>query len=389
MALTLIINPGSSSKKFALFSDRTLIFDAYVEKHEDGFEMCTAIKGVQQSCQIIEKNNFKESLQKFLEAAQDYLVEVDLTLINKVVVRVVAPGNYFQQHRLVDNFFIQELKKIANTAPLHAPLLLQEIEAIKKLFPKTPLVAASDSYFHHTLPEYVRRYSIPADLAKECEVYHFGYHGLSVSSVLRRLKQVSKRAPKRLIVCHIGSGVSVTAVLDGQSIETTMGYAPGSGLIMGSRAGDVPTSALLAIMQAKNLRPTDALVFMQTNGGLRALTGESDLRILLDRKAGGDQAAILALASFSHHIQKAIGGYIAILGGVDAVIFTATAGERSPALRSLILSKLTGLDIHLDEEKNAACVSRDGVISHSDDKVEVLVIKTNEAEEMLYSSESF
>jgi acetate kinase len=189
-------------------------------------------------------------------------------------------------------------------------------------------------------------------------------------------------------VCHIGSGVSITAVKNDVSIDTTMGYAPGSGLLMGSRAGDLDTGALLALMQAQNLKPADAQVYLQTNGGLRGLAGEADLRLLLERRARGDKAAQDAISSFIYHIQKAIGSYVAIMGGLDTLIFTATASERSPSLRSLVVEKLSGLHIQINEEKNERCVSRDGMISEDDSAVAVLVIKTDEADEILRASET-
>jgi acetate kinase len=165
-----------------------------------------------------------------------------------------------------------------------------------------------------------------------------------------------------------------------------MGYAPGSGLVMGSRAGDIDPGALLVLMQAQNLKPSDAQVYLQTGGGMRALGGESDLRVLLERRARGDAAAEAAIQSFVYHIQKAIGAYVAILGGVDTLIFTATASERSPALRALIVKKLAGLQITIDTDKNESLVSRDGVLSVAGAAVEVLVLKTNEADEILHAS---
>ncbi len=388
MAFTLIVNPGSSSKKFALYKDCALLMNAYVERSEDGFEMCTAVSGTQQLCETLDKRGFNDSLNNFLERAQKENHLKDFFEVTTVAIRVVAPKTFFQSHRLIDDAYVDLLKKSAENAPLHIPHILQEIQSIKKFLPEAKLVAASDSAFHSTIPVIARRYSIPVEESRKHDIYHFGYHGLSVASVVRKLNKVAPTVSK-VVVCHIGSGVSITAVKDGESIDTTMGYDPGSGLIMGSRAGDLPTGALLALMQAQNLKPTDAHIYLQTSGGLKGLTGESDLRLLLERRAKGDKLASEAVESFVYHIQKAIGGYAAVLGGIDALIFTATASERSPLLRTLIAEPLKGLNIILDKEKNDLCLSRDGVISPDNSPVLVMVIKTNEADEILRVSKSF
>jgi acetate kinase len=389
MAITLIINPGSSSKKFALYNERNLLISAHVERSEDGFEMCTSINGIQQSCELQDKQSFSNCLSSFLDAAKRASCIKECFDINVVVLRVVAPGTFFQQHRIVDEDYIKLLRETQVVAPLHVPHVLAEIENLKKLLPKTKIVAASDSEFHKTIPDFVRRYSLPLAESKKYDIFRFGYHGLSVASVVRRVASLTNKSIQKTIVCHIGSGVSVTAVKDGQSVDTTMGYAPGSGLIMGSRAGDLDAGALLTLMQLQNIKPKDAQVYLQTQGGLRGLAGESDLRLLLERRAKGDIEAEKAIASFVYQIKKVIGSYAAALGGLDAIILTATASERSSILRQLILSELALLGIKIDIEKNEFFIGREGLISKKDSEVAVFVIKTDEADEMLRVSEMF
>ena len=389
MAFTLIINPGSSSKKFALYSSRTLLLEAYVERIADGFEMCTSLDGEQQKCSLLDHNEYNGSLGQFLDNAVERKMLASYADVTKVALRVVAPGTYFQAHRVIDEEYIHKLENLTKIAPLHIPHLLQEITATKQLLPHALLVGISDSAFHSTMPDLTRRYSIPEADAAQFDIFHFGYHGLSVASVLPRADIVAREPLRKVIVCHIGSGVSVTAVKNGKSVDTSMGYAPGSGLLMGSRAGDVPSGALLSLMQQKNLKPADALVYLQTHSGLKGLTGESDLRILLERRAQGQAKATAAIDSFIYHLQKAIGGYLAILGGVDAIILTATASQRSPQLRQLLLQSLAPLGILLDTEKNDAAINKEAVISTNQSPIKVLVIKTNEADEILKNSELF
>lgn len=389
MAFTLIINPGSSSKKFALYSSRTLLLDAYVERIAEGYEMCTSLGGEQQKCSLLTKNEYNGSLGQFLDNVIERKMLTSYTDVTKVALRVVAPGTYFQSHRVIDEEYIHKLENLTKIAPLHIPHLIQEIVATKQLLPKALLVGVSDSAFHSSMPELTRRYSIPEADAEQFDIYHFGYHGLSVASVLGRADTVARTPLRKVIVCHIGSGVSVTAVQNGKSVDTSMGYAPGSGLLMGTRAGDVPTGAMLSLMQQKSLKPADALVYLQTNSGLKGLTGESDIRILLERRAQGHAKATAAIDAFIYHLRKVIGGYIATLGGVDAIILTATAAERSPQLRQLLLESLAPLGIILDTDKNDATISKEAVITTNQSPIKVLVIKTNEAEQILKNSELF
>lgn len=382
MAITLIVNPGSSSKKYALYAGDNLLLAAHIEHDLTGVTMCLSINGVADRCEPVNTAAFPTSLLDFLERAINEKVLTSSTDIAAVGVRVVAPGTYFAAHRVVDDEYILRLQKKTETAPLHIPHTLKELTIIRRALPHAVVVAASDSAFHSSLPTFAHRYSIPESDAAALDLYRFGYHGLSVASVVRRVASVGITASARMVVCHIGSGVSITAVREGKSIDTTMGYAPGSGLIMGSRAGDLDTGALLALMRARNLKPTDAETYLQTAGGLRGLGGENDLRLLLERRAQGQKAATLALDCFVYQLQKAIGSFVAALGGIDALVLTATASERSPALRALILKRLGGLGIVLDDTRNTALVSKEGIISPEGAAVTIAVIKINEAEEI-------
>lgn len=386
MAFTLVINPGSSSKKFALFDGSILKLDAYVERSDDGYLMCSTVGGVQQTCGLLDKKGYKHSLGNFIETAKSAGYISTETDITRVAIRVVAPGSYFSAHKKVDEKYIEKLKEAEILAPLHIPHILEEISAVKEYLKEAVLLGISDSAFHHTLIAPAKNYSLTKDITEKYDLYRFGYHGLSVSSAVGKLQRLYGHVPKRVVVCHIGSGVSVTTVKDGKSIDTTMGFTPGSGLLMGSRAGDLDSGALLALMQLLHLKVKDAQMFLQTEGGLRAMGGESDLRMLLERRAKGEEKATLAINTFVFHIKKAIGGAVAVLGGLDELVLTATASERSPILRTLITDSLLGLGIILDEEKNSELVGREGVISSDESSVVVRVIKTNEAKELLEAS---
>lgn len=382
MAFTLVINPGSSSKKFALYSDTVRLADAYIEQDPKGFLMCVT-EAENKKCFTLPKENYKNCLKDFLEIVyKGDLVHKDQK-IKRVAVRIVAPGSYFQKHRKVNDEFKKRLKLAAVEAPLHIPHTIREIEATEQILPEAEIIGISDSAFHATLPPVSRNYSLPEPEMEELDIHRFGYHGISVSSVVRKMNAVFGHVPERVVLCHIGSGVSVTALKDGKSVDTSMGFAPGSGLVMSSRAGDVDAGALLAFMQLRNLKPKDVEVYLQSAGGLKAIAGESDLRLLLERKANGEESATRALNAFVYHLQKTVGAYAAVLGGVDAIVLTATASERSPALRDLLLKPLQFLGFGLDTYLNSTHINIDGVISSRDSKVKVAVIKTNEADEMV------
>lgn len=388
MGITLIVNPGSSSKKFALYKDDVRVLDAYVESNVDGYNVCTLLRGVQQSCTTLNKRNFYDSINDFLNKAKDLNLIESFFDIKEVAVRVVAPGTYFQSHQILDSKYLQKLKAVELLAPLHIPHLLKEIETIKKELPQARLLAVSDSAFHITIPDFIRDYSLPEAEVQKYDIHRFGYHGLSVASVMRKVHAVLGVEAKRIVVCHIGSGVSITAVKDGKSLDNSMGYAPSGGLIMSSRAGDVDTGALLTLMQHKNLKPIDAQGFLQTSGGLKGVAEEIDLRLLLERKVKDEAKASKAVASFVYQIRKTIGSYLVSLGGIDVLIFTATAGERSSILRNLIARDLEDIGIVIDQDKNEACISKNGVISKMGSKIKVAVIKTDETDEMLRITKS-
>jgi acetate kinase len=307
----------------------------------------------------------------------------DLDAIEIVAIRVVAPGTFFQAHRIIDATWMKALHESADQAPVHIPHTEAEIVHIQQMLPNARCLGISDSALHVSLPARARRYSIPSSDAERYDLYRFGYHGISVGATLRTLPKILNKPASRVIVCHIGSGVSVTAVQDGMSIDTTMGYAPGSGLLMSSRAGDLDAGALLAYMQRKGARPIEAQKYLQQCGGLQGLSGTNDLRQILERDTQGDAVASQALESFVYHIQKAIGGALVALGGLDALVFTATAGERSAILREKIIAPLAQFNLVLDAERNASSVRTDAIISSEGITPVIAVVRTNEAEEML------
>ena len=316
MGTTLVVNPGSSSKKYALYSEGVLQLEVRFEDTNTGFEICSQKTGAHQVCEPVAQSEFDSALLRVAEVVDSHIASCRLEAVDKIAVRVVAPGTFFQRHALVDDDYLKELRKKESTAPLHVPTVLREILALKERFPQVKLIAASDSAFHSEIPAKAREYSFPASDTKEFDIHRFGYHGLSVASAVRRIHPLIGQEPERLIVCHVGNGVSVTAVKNGKSIECSMGFSPSTGLPMGSRGGDIDTAALLELMRVKNLRPGEAEMYLNRSSGLRGMSGDSDIRQLLERRAHNDAVATHALDVFAYSVQKAIAASTVGLGGL-------------------------------------------------------------------------
>lgn len=381
MAITLVVNPGSSSKKYALYREGQLVFEFSYEGGERGYEMCAEKRGGQQTCESIMPFAFQTSFAHVAKAVEDFC-KTENCKIDVISVRVVAPGTLFQKHAIIDETYIATLRNKELSAPLHIPAILKEIEACKEYFPSTPLVAASDSAFHASLPLIAREFSLRREDAATLDIHRFGYHGLSVSSVANRVHSVTGQEPARLVVCHVGSGVSVSAVKNGTSVETTMGYSPVSGIPMGTRASDLDAGALLEIMRQKNMRPSEATLYLNTGGGLAGLAEDGDIRRLLDRRAKGDMSATMALDLFVYRIQKEIAASTVALQGIDALALTGTAAFRSSELRMLITNNLSYLGIDIDINRSDVLVGKEGVVSPHNAKVKVVVMRTDEMREM-------
>lgn len=381
MEATLVINPGSSSRKYALYVDGQMVLEYGFESTDAGFEVCSQKKGVQQTCEAVSKESFESALEKVSSDVKKYLQTENANLL-RIGVRIVAPGTVFQEHKLIDDIYLSHLRSKEVAAPLHVPAILREINQAKKYFPVLPIIGVSDSAFHHTMPTIAREYSIDRADAVAYDIHRFGYHGLSVESVVNRIHAVIGVDPKRLAVCHVGNGVSVTAVKEGKSVDTTMGFAPVSGLPMGSRAGDLDPSCLLEVMRLRNMNVADTSLYIHTNGGLSGLGGDGDIRRLLDRKARNDSAAATALEVFAYHIQKAIAAATVSMGGIDAIALTGTASVRSSELRDLLTRHITHLGLTIDTDKNDLLVGKEGVITAQQSAVKVVVMRTDEMGEM-------
>jgi acetate kinase len=308
--------------------------------------------------------------------------------IQAIGVRIVAPSDNFARDMILDDNVIEDLRKTQQKAPIHITTVLAEIQKLQESFAGIPLIAISDSAFHSTKPDYACHYGVSTELAERFGIKRYGYHGISVSSVVRRLAESNNLKPKT-IVCHLGSGSSITALLDGRSIETTMGYSPLEGLMMSTRSGSIDVAAALAIMRELRLSDIELEQYLNKKSGLLGVSGGSDdIRQLLVAEEQGDKNAKLALQIFVYRIQQAIGQMAASLGGVDCLVFTATISERSFVIRERVLKNLGYLGYEIDKAVNEKTFEPKEVtdIAGRNSKP-VLVVATDESAEIARRTE--
>jgi acetate kinase len=390
----LVINAGSSSVKFTLFS-----VDGEAEL-ASGMVERIGLAGTR-----LNYKNFKEGkLGKEVVVADtveavgiitgvltddQYGVVDSKKDISAVGHRVVHGGEKITDSVIIDGGVKKIIQECSSLAPLHNPHNLKGIEASEKYFPGALQVAVFDTAFHSTIPEHAFLYGLPYRLYHEDRIRRYGFHGIShknVSGEAARFLNMPLDALK-LITCHLGNGCSITAVEAGKSIDTSMGFTPLEGLMMGSRCGDLDPAIVLYLMKHKKIGYEEINELLNKQSGLLGVAGigSSDLRDILSAKASGNHQAGIAIKTFTYRIKKYIGAYIAAMGGVDAIVFTAGIGENSPLIRESIctgLQRTNGLKIILDPEKNKAGNNKLGEIQSCLSRVKILVVPTNEAREI-------
>jgi len=373
MAKYLIVNPGSASKKYALFDRQgNCLASFHFEKEKNNF----LVNGKK----ISSKDYFSAPVYLFGVLLEKKIIKNKEEIL-AAGIRLVAPGEYFAAHRKIDAQFLKKLAAQKSSAPLHIGPALEEIKFLRKFLPKTKFFAISDSAFYKDLPERAKFYGLPITDAKKFDLRRFGYHGLSMGSILRQLKKFG-RLPPKIIICHLGGGVTISAIKNGKVIDTSMGFTPLEGLLMATRSGDIDPGAILYLAKKKNFNFSQLEEYLNKKSGLLGLSGfSSDVRELLEKEKK-DKLAKLALEVFAYRIQKYISAYFGILGGLDLLVFSATIGERSAIMRSRICQNLSHLGIWLDEKKNKKTINKSTLICHKKSAVKISVTPTQEALEM-------
>lgn len=385
----LIVNTGSASKKYAFYIEKKKVYSAHFEIENSDLVVTEVINGVSQK-KSISKKEYPKSVGIVLASLIENKIIDSKKDVTCAGVRIVAPGEYFLKNKLIDKEYLKMANLALEKVPLHLGPALEEIKNIKEFFGnKTPIYGISDSAFHSTIPEHARFYAIPIKDSRKLGLYQFGYHGISVQSVISRAKDTLGKLPEKVIVCHLGGGASVTAVKNGQSIDTSMGFTPLEGLIMATRVGDIDPGAVLYLAEKLKKTGRELELYFNNKCGLLGLSGKSsDLRELIELEKNGDVDSTLALKIYTNKIKQYIGRMAAVLGGVDLLILAGTVGERSIVMRERICSDLKFLGIELDSKINNKSFGIEVAINKASAPAKVLVVKTDEMEEMAKSTYS-
>ncbi len=379
----LVINCGSSSLKYQVFDMDTesVLAKGLVERIGiDGSRIKHTKTGMESVVTEVPIPDHKVAVELVLKSLLDPEVGVlsSLSELGAVGHRVVHGGEEFASSVKITQAVMDALKRCAPLAPLHNPANIIGIEAITAALPGVPQVGVFDTAFHQTMPDYAYRYAIPEKYYTEDHIRRYGFHGTSHRYVSARCAEILGRpiSELKIITCHLGNGSSVTAIDQGKSVDTSMGFTPLAGIVMGTRSGDVDPSVITYISNKEGIAKADSILNKES-GLLGISERSSDTRDVEAGLKAGDKNCILALKMLTYSIKKFIGAYAAAMGGVDAIVFTAGIGENSPLVRKMTTEGLEFLGVKMDLSKND-CRGEERIISADDSKVKVIVIPTNE-----------
>lgn len=333
----IIVNVGSSSKKYALYRGQARVFDAHFEHTESGFAV--TCDGEERALSAAE---YEASLNYFLELARAHGFDGALAAVG---MRSVAPGSFFAAHRMFDEEYRTKLAEVAHFDPVHIRPMQQLYEEVRRSYPDIQVVAVSDSAFHQSLPSLTREYPLPQEVRERFDMHRFGYHGIALQDIAQQVSE------SRTVVCYLGSGSSVGALKDGVSVEHSMGYSSLEGLTSSTRSGDVDPGAVVRLVQSCGVEEVLDMLYQQS--GLLGMSGvSSDMRVLL-KEEEHNEAAREAVSVFTHRIAQYVARAAVTLGGIDALVFSGTIGVRSAPVRAKVCAWLEGvLPIALDVGAN-------------------------------------
>lgn len=381
----LVINAGSSSLKYQLIDmtnesvlakglcDRIGIDNSFI-KQTRGDEEAVVINKV--------LKNHKDAIEAVISALTDEKIGVikNMSEISAVGHRIVHGGEKFNSSAIIDENVMEAVRECIDIAPLHNPPNIIGIEACQQIMPNVPMVGVFDTTFHSTMPNYAYLYALPYELYEKYGIRKYGFHGTSHKYVAERAAAILGKplSALKIITCHLGNGSSICAVENGKSIDTSMGFTPLQGLAMGTRSGTIDPEVVTFLMEKEDLTVKGVSTLLNKKSGVLGISGvSSDFRDLHTASEQGNARAQLAIDIFCYGVKKFIGEYIAVMNGVDAIVFTAGVGENNTTARKQILDNMDFFGIKIDEEKNRVR-GQEMDITASDAKVRTLVIPTNE-----------
>ena len=378
----LVLNSGSSSLKFQLFSmpEETILCSGLIERiglddgkftfntDKDSIEVVTSIPNHKVGLELL-ANQLLDPKTGIIKSADD---------IDVVGHRVVHGGKYFSDTTEITQEVKEKINALSSLAPLHNPANLEGIEVAEAIFPNAKQVAVFDTAFHQSIPEKAYQYAIPREFSEKHSIRLYGFHGTSHKYVSEKAIEFLGKTHSKIITIHLGNGCSMTAIKDGKSIDHSLGFSPVNGLIMGTRSGDIDQSIIFYLAKKYNYSLEEINTLLQKKSGMLGLTGFSDLRDIQSEAEKGNEACQLALDMNTYRIKKYIGSYAAILNGLDAIVFTAGIGENSSVMREMVCKDLDFLGIELNTEENNKRSDKIRAINTKDSRVNILVIPTNE-----------
>jgi len=380
----LVLNCGSSSIKYRLFEMPKAVILAKGLIEKIGEENSEAFqKSEKYELDFIEKiADHKEGL-RILEKMLTHPAKGPLTSLSEIGAcghRVVHGGEAFTGSMKVNGDLEEAIEKYSDLAPLHNPPNLAGIREAKEILGNVPQVVCFDTAFHQTIPEVAYLYTLPFEMYEKLRIRRYGFHGISHRYVARRAAALLNKGKYdvNLITCHLGNGSSITAVMNGKSVDTSMGFTPLEGVVMGTRTGDLDPAIIFHLMR-KGYSAEELEDIFNKKSGLLGISGTSnDVRTLEEKAEKGDKKALLALEVFAYRIKKYIGAYLAVLNRCDGIVFTGGIGENGAHLREQILQNMDELGIKINTKKNRTLCGKEGTIESEDSKIKIFVIPTDE-----------
>ncbi len=381
-----VVNSGSSSIKYQLFRMpvEKPVCSGLVERIGLENSIITHKIFLEGDEKIIKKTIDLPGHEEGLKLVAELLTDAEIGVIKKpgeievVGHRVVHGGESFAETTIITKKVKEKIQKLFPLAPLHNPANYLGIEVAEKIFSKAKQVAVFDTAFHQTMPQKAFTYAIPKSFYTDFHIRAYGFHGTSHKYISSKAMEYLHKPHAKLITIHLGNGCSMTAVKNGKSIDTSMGFSPLSGLVMGTRSGDIDPSIIFHLINQLGYDPEQVNTLLNKRSGMLGLTGFSDMRDIGKAVQDGNSDAELALEIYVYRIIKYIGSYAAVLNGLDAIVFTAGVGENDVKTRHLICNEMQFLGIHLDKEKNKISSTKTREINSASSPVKILVVPTNE-----------
>lgn len=378
----LVINAGSSSLKYQLIDmkDESVILKGLCERiTAKGGKLTQKTFDGRETEISKEMPTHKEAMQLVLTAMLDKEKGAlsSISEIGAVGHRVLHSGEDFKHSVVIDDEVIKICEKNAELGPLHMPGNIACIKSCREVMPGIPMVAVFDTTFHSTMPRKAYMYGIPYEVYEKYKVRKYGFHGTSHKYVSEEAGKLLGNKNAKMIICHLGNGSSISAVKDGKCVDTSMGFTPLEGLIMGTRSGDIDPAAVDYIRVKLGLKPEEVVDYLNKKCGVYGISGlSSDLRDLTAAMNEGNERAGLALEMLAYRVKKYVGSYLAVLNGADAIVFTGGIGENAPLIRGLVMKDMSYCGAVLDEKKNLT--RGETFINTEDSKVKIVVCPTNE-----------